>query len=208
MGRITRALTIFLIHCWLAAILTVAAPQEFSGNVIGITDGDTIIVLHGTVSERVRLHGIDCPERTQAFYKAAKEYAAERAFQKTVTVRIKGRDRWKRTIGEVVLPDGRLLNHELVRAGLAWWFRKYAGGDEELQVREHEARAAKRGLWADPNPIPPWEFRKHSRKGVPLPRPSTKQEFGVIVLLKCVRHTDSLRTGSIDGRSYSNTVPF
>ena len=142
-------MTIFLIYCWLAAILAIAAPQEFSGTVIGIADGDTITVLHDGVSERVRLHGIDCPEKTQAFYKAAKEYAAERAFQKTVTVRIKGRDRWKRTIGEVVLPDGRLLNHELVRAGLAWWFRKYADGDEELQVLEDEARAAMRGLWAD-----------------------------------------------------------
>ena len=132
------------------------------------------------VAERVRLYGIDCPEKTQAFYRAAKEYAAERAFHKNVTVRIKGRDHWKRTIGEVVLPNGQLLNHQLVRAGLAWWFRKYAVGNEELNVMEEEARAAKRGLWIDANPVPPWEFRKHSRKDVPLPSSSTKQESGAL----------------------------
>jgi micrococcal nuclease len=112
-GSITRAATIFLIHFWLAAIQGIAAPQEFSGKVVGIADGDTITVLHNGAAERVRLYGIDCPEKTQAFYRAAKEYAAERAFHKNVKVRIKGRDRWKRTIGEVVLPNGQLLNHQL-----------------------------------------------------------------------------------------------
>ena len=173
---ITRALTILLIQCWLAAILTTAAPQEFSGRVVGIADGDTITVLHNGVAERVRLYGIDCPEKSQAFYRAAKEYAAQRSFQEAVTVRVRGRDRWNRTIGEVVLPGGQLLNHQLIREGLAWWFRKYAAGDEELRLLEDDARAAKRGLWADTNPVPPWEFRKHSRKDVPDRSSSTKQK--------------------------------
>jgi endonuclease YncB( thermonuclease family) len=60
----------------------------------------------------------------------------------------------------VVLPDGRNLNRELVQAGLAWWYRKYAPDDRELEKLEAEARSAKRGLWQDPNPVPPWEFRK------------------------------------------------
>ena len=106
---ITRALTVFLIQYGLASILSAAAPEEFSGRVVGIADGDTITVLHNGVAERVRLYGIDCPEKSQAFYSAAKEYAGQRSFQKTVTVRVKGRDRWNRTIGEVVLPSGQLL---------------------------------------------------------------------------------------------------
>jgi micrococcal nuclease len=179
-GRMTRTLTIFLAHYWLAAILTIAAPLEFSGRVVGIADGDTITVLHNGVAERVRLYGIDCPEKSQAFYRAAKEYAAQRSFQKTVTVRVKGRDRWNRTIGEVVLPSGQLLNHQLVRQGLAWWFHKYAAENEELHVMQEEARAAKRGIWVDANPVPPWEFRKHSRKDVPHPSSSTKQESGAL----------------------------
>lgn len=180
MGRIARVLTFLLIHYWLAAILTTAAPQEFSGRVVGIADGVTITVLHNGVAERVRLYGIDCPEKSQAFYRVAKEYAAQRSFQKTVTVRVKGRDRWSRTIGEVVLPSGQLLNHQLVREGLAWWFHKYAVGNEELHVMQEEARAAKRGIWVDANPVPPWEFRKHSRKDVPHPSSSTKQESGAL----------------------------
>ncbi len=68
-------------------------------------------------------------------------------------------DRFGRTVGEVTLPDGRVLNHELVRAGLAWWYRRYAPEDDTLKQLEAEARQAKRGLWADPNPVSPWEWR-------------------------------------------------
>jgi endonuclease YncB( thermonuclease family) len=81
-----------------------------------------------------------------------------------VTVRVKDIDRYKRTVGEVVLPDGRILNRELVRAGLAWWYRQYARHDKELARLEAEAQAASRGLWADKEPMAPWEFRKAGRK--------------------------------------------
>ena len=57
------------------------------------------------------------------------------------------------------LPDGRNLNREIVKAGFAWWFRKYAPKDKELEALESEARAAKCGLWADPHPVPPWDYR-------------------------------------------------
>jgi endonuclease YncB( thermonuclease family) len=74
-------------------------------------------------------------------------------------VRVRGRDRYGRTIGDVFLPDGRHLNQELVRAGYAWWYRRYSA-DQRLAALEGEARAARRGLWTDPNPQPPWEWRK------------------------------------------------
>jgi len=63
----------------------------------------------------------------------------------------------------VILPDGRNLNQELVRAGLAWWYRQYARGDGALERLEDEARAARRGLWADRDPVAPWEFRSRQR---------------------------------------------
>jgi micrococcal nuclease len=164
----------------LRAIFTAASPSEIAGKVIGITDGDTITVLRDGIPERVRLDGIDCPERRQPFYGEAKRYAAELAFGTSVIVRVKGHDRWKRAIGQVVLPDGRVLNHELARAGLAWWFRKYALSHTTLQSLEDEARAAKRGLWADANPVAPWDFRTQSRQRSRITTPSTEDEVGAL----------------------------
>ncbi len=80
-------------------------------------------------------------------------------FGKTVTVQDHGRYRYGRTIGEVILPDGRVLNHEMAKAGFAWWYRRYAPDDGTLAQLEADAKAAKRGLWADPNPLPPWAWR-------------------------------------------------
>ena len=77
-------------------------------------------------------------------------------------MKARGQDRYQRTIADVILPDGRNLNHEIVRAGFAWWFRKYAPGDEALERLEKEARQARRGLWVDESPIPPWEYRRRS----------------------------------------------
>lgn len=136
-----------------------ADSGEFQGKVVSITDGDTITVLHDGVPERIRLHGIDCPEKKQAFGTRAKQFTGELAHEKTVTLRTHGKDRYGRTIAEVILPDGRNLNHEIVRAGLAWWFRKYAPNDDELSRLEAEARKDKRGIWSEPEPVEPWTFR-------------------------------------------------
>ncbi len=81
-------------------------------------------------------------------------------FKKTVTVRVHDVDRYGRQVAEIILPGGRNLNQEIVRAGLAWWYRQYARHDKELERLEAEARAAKRGLWADKAPVPPWDFRR------------------------------------------------
>ena len=85
------------------------------------------------------------------------------AFGKEVTVQIKTTVRYGRIVGEVMLPDGSSLNKELVYVGLAWWYRKYAPNDRTLKALEAGAREARRGLWADKNPIPPWEWRKMQR---------------------------------------------
>lgn len=135
------------------------------GRVIRILDGDTIEVLVDRRPVRVRLYGVDCPERGQAFGTAARRFTSELCFGKEVTLRSYGNDRYGRLLAEVILPDGRVLNHELVRAGLAWWYREYAPGDATLGALEQEARAARRGLWADSDPLPPWEYRLGRRSG-------------------------------------------
>jgi hypothetical protein len=77
----------------------------------------------------------------------------------TVTIETFGEDKYGRTIGEMFLEDGRNLNQELVKEGWCWWYRKYAPGNLVLMKLEADAREAKLGLWKDPDPIPPWEFR-------------------------------------------------
>jgi endonuclease YncB( thermonuclease family) len=143
----------------LAAIAVLAHADDFTGKVVAITDGDTIKVMHNGLAERVRLWGIDCPESRQAFGSRAKQFTGDQAFGKVVTVRVRGVDPFKRTDAEIILPDGRNLNRALVRAGLAGWFQRYAR-QAVLADLEVEARTARRGLRADKNPIPPWEFRK------------------------------------------------
>ncbi len=123
-----------------------------------VSDGDTITVLQNGKGERIRLHGIDCPEKRQAFGTRAKQFTSTLVFGNTVTVQVVDRDRYGRTVGVVLLPDGRSLNHELVRAGLAWMYRRYTN-DQSLSDLEEEARVARRGLWADAEPVPPWEWR-------------------------------------------------
>ena len=137
--------------------------ESFSGRVVAISDGDTIRVMHNGAAERIRLWGIDCTEMHQAFGTRAKQFTGDLAFGKDVKVVVRDVDRYGRTVGEVMLPDGRSLNRELVRAGLAWWYQRYARHDEELARLETEARQARRGLWADAHPVAPWEFRKSAR---------------------------------------------
>ena len=144
----------------LVCLLGAAPVEEFRGLVVGVTDGDTIAVLRDDHPSTVRLVGIDAPEKRQAYGQAAKRFAASLAFGQTVTVRVSGHDRNARLLGEVILPDGRSLAQELVRAGFAWWFRRYSH-DLTLAHLEEEAREGRRGLWADPSPEPPWTYRKH-----------------------------------------------
>ena len=90
----------------------------------------------------------------------ARHAASDLAFRKDVTVQMHGYDKYKRTLADVLLPDGTNLNQELVKQGWCWWYRKYAPGDTVLEELEKEAREGLRGLWADPHPVPPWEWRK------------------------------------------------
>ena len=148
-------------------LISVVLAADFTGSVVSVLDGDTIEVLNEHHADRIRLSGIDCPENGQAYGKKAKQAASALAFGKEVTVQTRGLDRYKRILGNVILPDGMNLNHELVKQGWCWWYRKYALGDTKLERLEVEARDAKKGLWVDPAPIPPWVYRK-ARSGQAL----------------------------------------
>lgn len=159
-------LSFFLLCC-----VSFASATSFTGRVVKVSDGDTIQVMHGGHAEKIRLDGIDCPENKQAFGQAAKRFTLDLAAQKIVTVKVETTDRYGRTVGEVILPDGRSLNRELVRAGYAWWYRKYSS-DTTLGLLESEAQAARLGLWAEPNPLPPWDWRHGDNKSASLGKPA------------------------------------
>jgi micrococcal nuclease len=116
--------------------------------------------MHNGKGETIRLYGIDAPEKKQDYGTKAKQFLSDLVFNKTVTVNVKDKDRYGRTIGEEYLQDGTNANHEMVRAGLSWWYEQYAKNDENLKRLQNEARTNKIGLWSLQNPTPPWEFRK------------------------------------------------
>jgi micrococcal nuclease len=146
-----------------AGALAGTAPAGFAGKVVGVHDGDSFTILHEGKAEKVRVNGIDCPEIGQPFGKNAKQYASGLIFGRIVTVSVFGRDRYGRTIGDARLADGRMLSEEMVRAGLAWQYRKHSK-DKTLAALEEDARSSKRGLWADRAPVAPWNWRKASRE--------------------------------------------
>ena len=156
-------------RCWPAVVVVVSwvsltPAEEFAGKVVGVSDGDTITVLRNRTPIKVRLHGIDCPEIGQDFGSRAKAFTSELVFGQVVKVVPWDTDRYGRAVADVILADGRILNHEVVRAGLAWRYRKYAPDIGTLAELEAVARDAKRGLWSQPNPVPPWEWRRTKRE--------------------------------------------
>ena len=160
MNRAFRLLAIaFLLalHAW------AGTPESYTGRVVGVTDGDTITVLVNKDEHKVRLQGIDAPERKQDFGTKAKQFASDLVFDKDVRVEVVDRDRYGRDVGIVHLADGRILNQELVKAGMAWWYEEYAPKDDTLNALQTAAKRDRRGLWRDADPVPPWEFRKRKR---------------------------------------------
>jgi micrococcal nuclease len=157
-------LFIVLPLCCYLLVPSLSIATELTGKVVGIQDGDTLTVwVDNGVTTRIRLWGIDAPEKRQAYSNASKRYLSNLAYGKRVRLLVRDRDRYGRTVAEVILPDGRNANQEMVRAGYAWWFRKYAPNDSVLERLEDEAYKGKRGLWADPHAVPPWEYRKAKR---------------------------------------------
>lgn len=140
------------------AALAAADVSVFAGRVVAVYDGDTIGVLRDGKEVRIRLEGIDCPERGQPFSKVAKHAASELVFNKLVVVEPKELDRYGRLVARVSV-NGLDLSTQLVRRGLAWHFKRYSN-DPALAAEEETAKRARHGLWIEPKPIPPWDWRR------------------------------------------------
>ena len=145
---------IFLLFLYSTAL----QAQQLEGMVVKVADGDTFTMLVNSEQIRIRLHGIDCPERGQDFGTAAKTFLIDMVAGKVVKVEKMDTDRYGRTIGMVFI-DGKNVNEELLKAGLAWHYKYYDKNPEWTKLEE-EARKEKKGLWIQTNAIPPWEWRK------------------------------------------------
>ena len=164
--RLFRRFPVWPLGVVLLALLTPSpadAVSEYHGLVVSVLDGDILEVLHNRYPERIRLSGIDCPEKGQAYGHQAKQATSEMVFGKEVIIQTHGRDKAGRTLADVLLPDGTHVNHTLVKNGWCWWYRKYASRNTELARLEQNARKTKKGLWVGPTHIPPWEWRKRTR---------------------------------------------
>lgn len=139
-------------------------PAHFTGQVVAVEDGDTIVVLddaNGTY--KIRLQGIDAPEGGQSFGDRSGQSLSEMASGKQVEIEWSKRDRYRRIVGKVLL-EGNDVCLQQIKAGMAWHYKYYqdeqSAIDRELYATaENEARSARLGLWSDENPIPPWQFR-------------------------------------------------
>jgi endonuclease YncB( thermonuclease family) len=129
-----------------------------------VIDGDTIEILDADKeAHRIRLHGIDTPERGQPFSRVATEALADIIAGKEVGITVVDTDRYGRTVG-VVHFDGQNVNLTLVQDGYAWWYERYAPRDDDLREAQQKARGKSLGLWSEKNPIPPWEWRRGRRE--------------------------------------------
>lgn len=145
------------------ALATTPAAAEVLARVVSVHDGDTLTVLVDRQQVKVRLKDIDAPELGQPFGRSARQSLSDLCFGRIAAIEIGGRDRYRRAIGQVSC-GGTDANAEQVRRGYAWTYARFARRDSPLFAVEHEARTARRGLWTDPSPIAPWDWRRSGRR--------------------------------------------
>lgn len=153
----------------LSLLLTLAFSAEaepLSCLVVGISDGDTLTARCGAPGQyeqvKVRLAEIDAPEKRQPFGERSRQSLAAMCFQRRTEIQTTAKDRYGRTVARVIC-GGQDANAAQVRSGMAWAYRKYLT-DPEIARIEQAARQARAGLWADPEPVAPWEWRKAQRE--------------------------------------------
>lgn len=156
---------------FLACLLFLALKghaELIHGRVVAVADGDTVTVLDaGHVQHKIRLAGIDAPEKDQSFGQRSKQSLSDLVFNRNVVVETEKRDRYGREVGKILVGD-QDVNLEQIRRGMAWFYRQYG---KELSVAdrhlydaaEDEALTDRRGLWTDAGPVPPWDHRKSKR---------------------------------------------
>lgn len=133
--------------------------ETYKGRVISVADGDTITVKAKGKKIKIRLFGVDAPERKQEFGKDARNFTSLMLYNKFVEIKVVSKDKYDRTVADVILEDGRSFNQEIVKSGFAWWYSYFAPYDKELKESEFNAKNKKIGLWKGNKPEAPWKFR-------------------------------------------------
>ena len=154
----SRILVVFLFF-----VSSCVDTYYYSGDVVRVADGDTFTLLVDGGEQRVRLFGVDCPERGQPYSRVATEFARELLASGPVEVKEMDVDQYGRVVGVVWISDTINLNERLLEAGLAWHYTVY-DQDPEWAKLEREARRAKRGLWAERGAVAPWAWRRQQRQ--------------------------------------------
>lgn len=166
--RVGFLATTLVLFCWVGIVTPWAIGATLAGEVIALSDGDTVTVLDLEKRQyKVRLAGIDAPEKRQPFGNRAQQALASMVFRRQVTVEWHKNDRYGRLVGKILV-DSIDVGLELVRLGMAWHYKAYQSEQsfaDRLAYAEAEDKARKGhvGLWQDPSPLPPWEFRRHRR---------------------------------------------
>ena len=143
----------------LCLFLSTAIAQAWQGKVVRVIDGDTVIVLNiDNQQTKIRLYGIDAPEKKQAFGTKAKQFLSSLIFGKVVDVVDLGNDMYGRTVGKIYL-DSQYINLRMVECGYSWHYRRYAPKDSELSLAQDHAKQQQLGLWSDPKVVAPWDYR-------------------------------------------------
>ncbi len=150
-----------LISFFLFISLTTFSQTTFTAKVVGIKDGDTVVVLDSLNNQiTLRLAEVDCPEKNQPFGTKAKQFTSDQIYLKTIKYVVSDTDRYGRSIAMIYYDtDNKYLSAEIIKAGMGWHYKRYSTS-KELATFEDNARKNKIGLWVDSNPVAPWEFRK------------------------------------------------
>jgi micrococcal nuclease len=188
MHTLTKLITVL-------TLLITTTAFAWTGKVVGVSDGDTIKVLRDGELVKVKLYGVDTPEKAQPFGNRAKKFTVALVAGKVVDVMDITYDKYGRTVG-LVRVDGKLLDTALVQAGMAWVYRKYCDRQQlcnDLLSYESRAKNNGIGLWADTDPIPPWTWRKAERI---KPRRPGSSGFGVPLYLADLKSMIFHRSGN------------
>lgn len=160
-----RAFSLAGVTLMVMAVLPGLSWADFLAKVVTVEEGDRLRIHHDGRSQTIYLRDVDCPELKQPYGKQAKHATAAYVGNREVVIRSLTRNRQGRVSAEVLLQDGRNVGHELLKEGLAWW-KRTDSTDRDLERVETLARAERKGLWSDPNPVPPWKWKvaKNTRR--------------------------------------------
>ena len=167
----------------LALLSTKVSAFTITGTLVTVHQGDTFTIKSIPPEEKlykVRLSDIDTPEPKQPFGLKAKEFTETQVYGKEIQLEYDAIDFYGRLIGSVVLPQGKVLNEELVRNGLAWYYRVNPSPSATFERLQYEAWKQRLGFWVEPSPTPPWQFRREKIYSVP---PATVNQMDYDLIL-------------------------